>query len=184
MSSPYLSEIRIMSFNFAPRGWAMANGQLMAIQQNAALFSLLGTVYGGDGVRTFAMPNLQGRVPIGTTSSFSTLGQVDGEETHTLNVQEMPAHNHPMVAMNVAAQTTAGSFQPGPTHFLANAVAEKGGTTPTFPAVNYYGTAAVATAFGAGAVQNAGGGGSHENRQPYLVMTFCIALQGVFPSRS
>ncbi|MGO9025958.1 MAG: phage tail protein [Beijerinckiaceae bacterium] len=182
MSTPYLSEIRIMSFNFPPKGWALCNGQLMPINQNQALFSLLGTTYGGDGRVTFGLPNLQGNVPIHMGNGF-VLGQVGGEVNHTLLLNEMPAHNHPMTAMNTAAQTTAGSFAPGPTRFLANAVAEKAGNPATYVAANYYGTGSAATTFGPKSVVNAGGSQPHPNQQPFLVLSFCIALQGIFPSR-
>jgi len=165
MSEPFLSEIRIVSFNFAPKGWALCNGQLLLISQNPALFSLLGTTYGGNGQTTFALPNLQGRIPIHTGSGF-TLGQTGGETTHTLSISEMPAHTHGIHA------SSAGADQLGPTGNLwAN------GNVPA-----YSGTANATMA--PASIGNAGGSQVHENMSPYLVLNFVIALQGIFPSQN
>jgi microcystin-dependent protein len=165
MSSPYLSEIRIMSFNFPPRGWAFCNGQLLPINQNQALFSLLGTTYGGNGTTNFALPNLQGRAPMHFGNNFSQ-GQVGGEPTHALVATELPAHTH----------AVAGSANP----------ADQGSPVGNYPAVessNAYSSTSDNT-MAAGMVSAAGGNQPHENWPPYLVLCFCIALQGIFPSRN
>src|SRR5262249_11582075 len=181
MSTQFLSEIRIMSFSFAPKGWAMCNGQLLPINQNQALFSLLGTTYGGDGRVNFALPNLQGRVPLHEGSGF-TLGERGGEQAHTLNIQELATHFHTMNAKAQDAATGATGRNPGPTgaKSLAEGHASKigGGTTP----VNIYGTGAVSTALNGATIGLTGGSQAHQNMQPFLTLTFCIALQGVFPS--
>jgi microcystin-dependent protein len=175
MSDPYLSEIRMMAFNYAPQGWVQCNGQLLGITQNAGLFSLLGVTYGGDGRTTFALPNLQGRVPMHMGNGFS-LGQVSGEETHTLTTAEMAQHTHQMLA-----STTAGTVPVGvPTTAVGQG--QTGGTGGG-QAVNLYAPASGATvAFNAGALSQTGGNQAHENRQPYLALNFCIALTGIFPS--
>jgi microcystin-dependent protein len=166
MAEPFLSEIRIMSFNFAPKGWAMCNGQLMPINQNQALFSLLGTTYGGDGRVNFALPNLRNSVPIHKADGF-TLGQKGGEPAHTVSMSEMPAHNH---FVN-ASSTTGTANVPNNTLMLAV-------STPQ----SIYTAATNLQAMDPGAVSNVGGSQAHENRQPYLNLNFCIALQGIFPS--
>ena len=170
MSNPFIAELRIMSFGFPPRGWALCNGQLLPINQNQALFSLLGTTFGGNGQTTFALPNLQSRVPIHMGGGF-TLGQPGGAVAHTLSVTEMPAHNHGVTASNDSN--------------VAN-------TTP--PANNFFGkpaddstvffSGAGDAAMSAGAVSATGGSQPHENRQPYSVLSICIALQGIFPSQN
>lgn len=164
MSTPFLAEIKIFSFNFAPRGWALCNGQLLPINQNQALFSLLGTTYGGNGITTFALPNLQGATPIHTGPGF-VLGQAGGETAHTLTIPEMAAHSH----------AAAGSSNPGNTAEPANA----------FWAVAASGaySAAPNTAMAPGAISTTGGSQPHNNLSPYLTLNFCIALQGIFPSR-
>jgi microcystin-dependent protein len=165
MSSPFLGEIRIMSFSFPPKGWAFCNGQLLPIQQNQALFALLGTIYGGNGQLTFALPNLQGRVPLHFGSQF-VQGQTGGETGHTLTVQEMPAHNHLLTA--------------------SSNVADQGSPVGNYLAVessNAYSTASDST-LGTQAVSNSGGSQPHDNMSPYLVLNFCICLQGIFPSRT
>jgi microcystin-dependent protein len=166
MSTPFLAEIRLFTFNFAPKGWAQCNGQLLLINQNQALFSILGTTYGGNGTTTFALPNLQGRVPCHFGTGF-TLGQAGGEETHTLLTTEMPSHTHlPM------ASSAAGPDQGSPTSNLWSAQAG-----------NIY-AAAPNSLMSPAAISQGGGGQPHENRPPFLVLTFCIALQGIFPSRN
>jgi len=167
MAEPFLAEIRIFSFNFAPRGWAFCNGQLLPINQNQALFSLLGTTYGGNGQTTFALPNLQGRTPLHTGSGF-TLGESSGEENHTLQMAEMPQHTH------LASGVTVNGNAPAP----ANALLAGESTAMYAP------PDANLVALVAGTISNTGGSQPHTNMQPYLTLTFCIALQGIFPSRN
>src|SRR5277367_3388834 len=172
MANPFVAEIRIFPFNFAPTGWAFCNGQLLPISQNTALFSLLGTTYGGDGQSNFALPNLQGSAPIqpgqGPGLSLYDLGESGGEDTVTLLPSEIPAHAH------VANCFSGMGDQYGPPGFIwatdagGNNEYDSGGTANMAPA----------------AVQNAGGGLPHNNLQPSLTLNFCIAMQGVFPSRS
>jgi microcystin-dependent protein len=171
MSEPFLAEIRIFGFNFAPRGWAFCDGQVLPINQNQALFSLLGTTYGGDGRSTFALPDLRGRVPIHVGQSGGEtyqLGQRGGEETHEVAIQEMPGHNHAFQASSNAASAAPGS---------GNVL----GSTDE-PGI-YVDSAKKLVTMSANQIAATGGGQSHENRQPYQVLTFCIALQGLFPSR-
>ena len=169
MSTPYLAEIRLTSFAFAPRGWALCNGQLLPINQNQALFALLGTQYGGDGRVTFALPDLQGRAPM-HFSAVHPIGQSAGEESHTLTAAEMPAHVHALRASGKAAASSspAGGVLAAPA---------RGGT----PA---YAAAANLVALNPAAVAASGGGQPHENRPPWLAVNFIIALQGIFPSRN
>lgn len=183
MASPFLSEIRIMSFNFAPKGWAECNGQFLPINQNQALFALLGTTYGGNGQTTFALPNLQGRASIHMGNSH-TLGERAGEEAHTLLINEMPAHIHSMSAKAADSLTGAAGHLPTPTgtKALAQGHASQGTSNPV--AVSIYGTGGPSTALASGTVGNTGGSQPHENRQPFLTLNFCIALQGIFPSQS
>lgn len=174
MADPFVGEIRVFPFTFAPKGWALCNGQLLPISQNTALFSLLGTFYGGDGRSTFALPNLQGSVPVnagqGPGLSPRFVGETGGSSTVTLITSEMPAHNH---AVNASA-SEAGSRSPAGELF-AN---QSGG-------VNSYATSGgAATPMAAQAVTPAGGGLPHNNMAPFLAFNFCIALQGVFPPRS
>ena len=166
MSEPFMGEIKIFSFGFAPKGWALCNGQLLPINQNQALFSLLGTTYGGDGRVNFALPDLRARSPIHMGQSH-TLGERAGEEAHTLSLSEMPLHVHFPSGNNGTATET------DPTgHFWAN-----GGD-------NVYSTnAANATMLG-GTVGNVGGSQAHVNMSPFLTLNFCIALQGIFPSQT
>jgi len=165
MSTPFLAEIKIFSFNFAPRGWALCNGQLIPINQNQALFSLLGTTYGGDGRTTFALPNLQGRTPIHFGGGF-TLGQSGGEENHTLIQSEMPTHTHGGKGSSNAAdqQTPTGSLW---------------AVTPS----NAY-SSNLNGSMSAAAVGPVGGNQPHLNLSPYTTLNFCIALQGIFPSQN
>lgn len=164
MSEPFIGEIKVISFNFPPDGWAFCNGQLLPISQHQALFSILGTSYGGDGQSTFALPNFQGRMPIHQGQGF-TVGQQGGEVAHTLTVNEMPAHNHP--AMGAA---TANGPSPNGTVWA-----------PADGALEYY--ASPNTTMSPAAIANSGGSQPHQNEAPYLVLNFVIALVGVFPSR-
>jgi microcystin-dependent protein len=164
MSDPFIAEIKVISFNFPPKGWAFCNGQLLAINQNQALFSILGTTYGGNGQTTFALPNFQARMPIHQGQGFN-IGQVGGEVAHTLTINEMPAHNHPAMA---AAQTTGAS--------PSGAVWAPPGPVAYAPSTN--GT------MNAAAISNTGGSQPHNNEAPYLVLNFIIALVGIFPSRN
>ena len=169
MSEPFLSEIRMFSFNYAPRGWSKCDGQLLPINQNQALFSLLGTTFGGDGQTTFALPELRGRAPIhfGSGSGLTSrqLGVRGGEETHALIASEMPSHTHVVNVVN----------RPGTQSAPANG----------FPAAHRGGYAESGNAtLGAGAVTVTGSSQPHENMPPYLAVSFCIALQGIFPSQN
>jgi microcystin-dependent protein len=165
MGTPFLSEIRIVSFNFAPRGWAACNGQLLPINQNQALFSLMGTTYGGNGQTNFALPNLQGRTPLHQGNGI-VLGQSAGENTHTLSVAEMPSHTH-----QVSGSSAAGTL-PGAS-----------GNLWSTNAANPYNSTAN-TSMSPACVSQAGGNQPHENMSPYLVLIFVIALQGIFPSQN
>jgi microcystin-dependent protein len=164
MAEPFLSEIRIMSFNFAPKGWALCNGQFLPINQNQALFALLGTTYGGNGQTTFALPDLRGSVPMHVGSGH-TLGERAGQENHTIVQQELPAHNHRVGVVNSNANA-------GPTgNFFAAANA-------------LYQPAPANTNLAPSTISNVGGSQPHLNQQPYLTLSFAIALQGIFPSQS
>jgi microcystin-dependent protein len=180
MAEPFLSEIRIMSFNFAPKGWALCNGQLLPINQNQALFSLLGTTYGGDGRVTFGLPNLQARVPIHMGSGYS-LGQLAGENAHTLNTSEMAQHNHLANAIAAAAGAGAGGHLPANTKLLGQAAATVSGNEIN---VDLYGSGNPSKTFAAQSITQTGGSQAHNNQQPYLVLNFSIALQGIFPSQT
>jgi microcystin-dependent protein len=168
MAEPFLSEIRIMSFAFAPRGWAMCNGQLLPINQNQALFSLLGTTYGGDGRVNFGLPNLQGRTPMHFGNGH-TLGERGGEQMHTLSISEVPQHTHSANAANVAATSNA----PSNARMLSVSTG-----------ANLYGGASNLQTMAPQAIASVGGSQSHENEQPFLTLNFCIALQGIFPSQT
>ena len=165
MAEPFLSEIRIMSFSFPPKGWALCDGQLLPINQNQPLFALLGTTYGGDGRVTFGLPDLRGRIPI-HMSSGNTLGERGGEQAHTVTQSEMPAHNH-LVQVSSATGTLAVP--------AGNVLAQS-------PSLIYDSTAN--TTLQPGTVSNIGGSQAHQNMQPFLTLSFCIALQGIFPSQN
>lgn len=167
MATPYLGEIRIMSFNFAPRGWALCNGQFLPINQNQAMFSLLGTMYGGNGQTTFALPNLRGKTPIHFGNGH-TIGEQGGEEAHTVSMSELPQHTHVLQAKADAATTNV----PGSSNFLA----------ATAPNLVYSGQSQNFTSMKSGSLTSVGGNQPHLNMQPFLTLNFCIALQGVFPS--
>jgi microcystin-dependent protein len=167
MAEPFLSEIRIMSFNFAPKGWALCNGQLLPINQNQALFSLLGTTFGGDGRVNFALPDVRGRAPIHVGSGH-TLGERGGEQAHTLSIAEAPTHTHTVSATTIPATTNS----PGPTVLTAQSTS-----------ANLYASAAQnLVAMSPQMVANVGGSQAHLNMEPFLTLNFCIALQGIFPS--
>lgn len=172
MAEPFLSEIRIFSFNFPPKGWAFCNGQLLPINQNQALFSLLGTTYGGNGQTNFALPNLRGRASIHEGSGF-TLGQAGGQSAHTVTMSEMPTHTH---------------FQNSNMCIGGNNInATLGDPTSNYWANNgkaQYATNTLDQVMHPSAVTNVGGSQPHNNMQPYLVLNFCIALQGIFPSQT
>jgi microcystin-dependent protein len=165
MATPFLAEIKIVSWVFAPKGWALCNGQLLPINQNQALFSLLGTTYGGNGQTTFGLPDFRGRAPMHWGEGVP-VGQFGGQEFHTINAGETPAHTH-----QVNAQSAAGTTNMPFNNFLANSN------------VSPYRTDAN-TNFAPAMVTNVGGSQPHENRQPFLVLNFVIALAGIFPSRN
>jgi microcystin-dependent protein len=165
MSEPFLSEIKIVSFNFAPKGWALCNGQLLPINQNQALFSLLGTTYGGDGRVNFALPNLQGRIPIHVGNGH-TLGEIGGAENHTLIAPEMSEHTHTF---------SASSAVPNQGTPAGNMWANNSGA---------YSSAPPDSSMNPASISSAGGNQPHTNVQPYLVLNFIIALQGIFPSQN
>ena len=185
MSEPFLGEIKMFGGNFAPRGWALCDGELQNISQNQALFSLLGTTYGGDGRTTFALPDLRGRVAIhpgnGPGLSSYRLGQKGGSETETLTVAQMPAHTHTVTATGQARANASGGDEAIPTDHVW---AEGGGGE------TIYSTSAADVDMNASAITitanaaNTGGGQSHTNLQPYQCVNFIIALQGTFPSRN
>ena len=163
MAEPFLSEIRLVSFNFAPKGWAMCNGQLLPINQNQALFSLLGTTFGGNGMTNFALPDLRGRTPIHVGSGH-TLGERAGSQAHTTSIAELPTHLHVLNASTTPAETNVA--------------------TGGYLAVqnNTYAAPQNLVAMAPAAVSNTGGSQAHLNMQPFLALNFCIALQGIFPS--
>ncbi len=170
MSEPFLAEVRIVGFNFAPRGWAFCDGQILPISQNQSLYSLLGTTYGGDGRTSFALPDLRGRTPIhvgSSNGSIHLLGQKGGEETHTLSAAEMPQHTHP-----AKASSAPGTIPVPAGNVLADSVNQ------------VYVDPANLVDMNSGELLNVGGGQAHNNMQPTLVVNFCIALQGLFPSRN
>ena len=165
MSEPFLAEVRIVGFNFAPRGWAFCDGQILPINQNQSLYSLLGTTYGGDGRTSFALPDLRGRVPMHVGNGH-TQGQKSGEETHTLAANEMPNHDHTARASSGQADTNVAA---------GNILSQ---------ALNAYHDSGTNTELRPGTTANVGGGQAHNNMQPSIAVNFCIALQGLFPSRN
>ncbi len=170
MSEPFLAEVRMVGFNFAPRGWAFTDGQILPINQNQSLYSLLGTTYGGDGRTSFALPDLRSRTPIHKGDGY-TLGQKGGAETVALTAAQIAAHTHTVKAVSVAGNDRAAEG----TLFAAEVGADLLYREPQ---------AASTTALRSGTVTNAGGGQAHNNMQPYQTVNFCIALQGLFPSRN
>lgn len=173
MAEPFLSEIRIMSFGFAPRGWALCNGQILPINQNQALFSLLGTTFGGNGTVNFALPDLRGRVPI-SFGEGHTIGERAGQEAHTLTISELPTHTHVAFA-KAPVNGTANVNNPSGQYFSNSAPAELYNSGAGNPGLQ---TPVPGT------VTNTGGSQAHLNMQPTLTLNFCIALQGIFPSQT
>ncbi len=164
MTEPFLSEIRMMSFQFAPKGWAHCNGQLMPINQNQALFSLIGTQFGGDGQSNFALPDFRGRVPIHQGNDHK-VGEHGGEQAHTLTIPELPSHSHGLQASSAGAD----SQSPGDSYVTGSGVA-------------LYGPYQSPTPLESSVIGTSGGGQPHQNMQPFLTLNFCIAMQGLFPS--
>ncbi len=181
MADPFLGQIEAFPYNFAPRGWMFCAGQVLPITQYQALFALLGTTYGGDGVRTFALPDLRGRIANssgqGLGLSSYVLGQTGGEEAHTLIMAEMPPGNHTHAITAVNNGTTGGSNTPSSSVTLGAGYAAETGS----PVVNIYSSAAPTIAM---APLGNTGGGAHENRMPFLALNYCISMQGIFPSRN
>jgi microcystin-dependent protein len=176
MSTPFLAQIEIFSFNFAPKGWVQCNGQLLPINQNQALFSLLGTQFGGNGQTTFGLPDMRSRIPISVGTNL--IGGAGGQESHTLTQSEMPAHNH-----MVGVDSTAGAAN---TPTTASVFGVSSGTSNTGQqlSINMYSKSGPGTALDPRTIGNSGGSQAHTNIQPYLALNFCIALQGLFPSRN
>jgi microcystin-dependent protein len=172
MSTPFMGEIKVISWNFAPQGWSFCNGAFLPINQNQALFSLLGTTYGGNGQTTFALPNMRGQIPIHVGNSH-TLGESGGEEAHTLTVSELPQHIHILTG----STAVGNSVNPRPQNSSGTLFAQD-------PGKAYSSNAQSLTALAPGTVSNTGGSQPHENRQPFLALNFVIALQGIFPSRN
>ena len=170
MGTPFLGEVKIISFNFAPKGWALCNGQFLPINQNQALFSILGTTYGGDGRTTFALPDLRGRTPIHVGGEAGVvLGQKGGQEFHTVTISEMPAHNH-----FINGSTTSNS---------GNVNNPSGALLGSSPGAVYHSPSSPVSMTPEN-ITNTGGSQPHANLEPYLVVGFCIALQGIFPSQN
>lgn len=172
MSEPFLGEVKVISWTYPPKGWAFCSGQLLPINQNQALFAILGTTYGGNGQTNFALPDLRGRIPVHWGAGFE-LGQSGGQAAHTVSQSEMPAHNHAVVADSTAPPAGSGGNQPDANKRLAQSVGDnlyRGFTSPT--------------PMDASSIGSVGGSQAHENRAPYLALNFVIALQGIFPSRN
>lgn len=179
MSEPFIGEVKLFGFNFAPRGYAFCNGALLSIQQNTALFSILGTTYGGNGTTTFGLPNLQGRAAVGAGQgpglTFRSLGETGGQATVTLNSTQIPQHTHGLNAATLTPQNPAQNVA-SPT-----AQAQLGLSAPNNI---YIDPVAPNTALIASSISPVGGNAPHDNTQPYLAVNFCVAMQGIFPSRN
>jgi len=175
MSQSYVGEIRCFGFNFAPYGWALCNGQLLAISSNTPLFSIIGTTYGGNGTSNFALPNLQGQIPMhwGTPTGLpaTVVGQPQGQSTVTLTTQQIPGHTHTAIAAKGSG--TERTASPGPTSYLAEST----------PGSAWKGAPPLGPQFAANAISLMGTNLPHDNMQPYLTLNFCISLYGTFPSR-
>ncbi|MCE7065175.1 phage tail protein [Dyadobacter sp. CY326] len=169
MAEPFLSEIRLVSFSFAPKGWALADGQLMPINQNQALFALLGTTFGGDGRVNFALPDFRGRTPLHVGGGHA-LGERAGEQAHTVSIQELPTHAHLLNALDTGTADNNVNNPAG--NLFSNSK----------PADLYQSTTANLVPLSANTIGGGGGGQAHSNMQPFLTISFCIALQGIFPS--
>ena len=177
MSEPFLAEIKIIPYTNIPQGWALCNGQFLPINQNQALFSILGTTYGGNGQTTFALPDFRGRVPYHVGGGM-TLGEAGGENAHTLTLSEMAAHTHSPNASNGTGNLVfPAALSPVAQHNIWAVSTQNPYAAPGSPGFN-------AVAMDPGAVSNTGGSQPHENRQPYLALNFIIALQGIFPSQN
>lgn len=178
MSSPYVGEIRAFGFSFAPSGWAFCNGQPVSIATFQTLYAVIGTIYGGDGINTFNLPNLQGYVPMhwgtGPGGFNTTIGQVQGTPTVTVTTAQTPQHTHTITVQQIASGGNQSVRNPATTYWLSDAV----------PSGAYNYTPTISTAFAPNAITPVGGGQPHENMQPYLALNFCISLYGVFPSRN
>jgi microcystin-dependent protein len=185
MTTPFLGQIEAFPFNLVPKGWAACSGQLLSIVQNQALFSVLGTTYGGNGVQTFALPNLQGRVAMGQGNGGGltprVIGETSGEQNHTLLVTETPTHNH-LVMTAPAGAATSNTDIPSATVVLGSATGTSGSTT--FPVNPYAATPPAPSVPLAGAAIGTTGGQPHSNIMPYLALQFCIATSGIFPQRN
>jgi microcystin-dependent protein len=168
MATPFLGQLQLFPFGYAPTGWAVCAGQTLPINQNQALFSLLGTTYGGNGIQTFQLPDLRGRTPVGFGPGF-VQGQAGGEEMHTLSIQEVPPHSHILTGSSAATALVVSAH---------NVLGKTAGN------LTVYNTAASPVDMNPASVTAAGGGTPHENRSPFLAMTWCIALTGIFPSRN
>jgi len=180
MSEPFLGELKLVSFNFAPKGWAFCNGQFLPINQNQALFSLFGTTYGGNGQTTFALPDLRSRTPIHWGSGV-TIGERAGEEGHTLTLSELPTHGHFLKADTTAA-ATANVNTPSANASLGQTIGASS-QGATFP-VSLYSATTPNVQMAPASVSTVGGGQPHPNLQPYLALNWIVALQGIFPSRN
>lgn len=180
MTTPFIGTIQLFAFNYAPKNWATCDGQLLAINSNQALFSLLGNTYGGDGRNTFGLPDLRGRTPISSTpNSTIPLGTIAGEETHTLLLSELPMHTHQMHGDSTTAAASNSNVPTG--KLLGQSIGQ--GSSSTYTA-NMYSTGTPNNFLATGSIGTTGSSAGHENRMPYLVMNFCICLYGLFPSRN
>jgi microcystin-dependent protein len=183
MSEPFIGELKVISWNFPPKGWAFCNGQLLAINQNQALFSILGTTYGGDGRTSFGLPNLQGRMPVHVGNGIS-LGELAGEAAHSLTILELPTHIH-LLAADGATAASSNSNTPDPAGGkVLGQSAGSGGTPPAPFAGNIYSSSAPNSTLNPACVSSLGGSQPHDNMSPYLVLNVIISLQGIFPSRN
>lgn len=180
MSNPFLAEVRPLPFNFAPTGWATCDGQILPITQNTALFSLLGTTYGGNGIQNFALPDLRSRTPIHAGQlqggNLYSLGEFGGVENVTLTLNEIPSHSHSLTGSSAAANDKRP--------LTGSAYATSTGPGPVSPDQNYYGTASSLVALNPATLAATGSSQPHSNLQPYLTISWCIALQGVYPARN